>query len=85
MQCSFCDNPAAHPSTGTQYTERYIACHACTVRFHIWLLSHVNGKGRGKKQKSIASRPGALEFQPKLSFYEAAALFPSSRINNPIE
>lgn len=80
MQCSFCDNPAAHPSTGTQYTQRYIACHACTVRFHAWLLSHVNGKGRGKKAMSIAT-----EFQPKLSFYEAAALFPSSRINNPVE
>lgn len=74
MQCNFCDNPAAHPSTGQQYTPTVIACRDCTVRFNTWMLAHVNGSGRGRKQARIAA-----EFQPAMSFYEAAALFPSTR------
>jgi hypothetical protein len=77
MQCRFCDNPAAHPATGQQYTATFIACRDCTVRFNAWMLSHVNGKGRGRRQQRIAA-----EFQPAMSFYEAAALFPSTRNNS---
>ena len=74
MRCSFCNEPGADPATGCQYTATMIACFDCTTRFHKWMLSHVNGKGRGKKHQR--SNP---EFQPALSFYEAAALFPSTR------
>lgn len=74
MNCSFCNEPGAHPATGTQYTATMIACHDCTVRFQSWMLAHINGKGRGKKHQ--AKDP---QFQPMLSFYEAAALFPSQR------
>jgi hypothetical protein len=42
MQCSFCPNPAAHPSTGCVYGPRTIACADCTRSFWRWALSHVN-------------------------------------------
>jgi len=45
MQCSFCDNPAAHPATGCVYGPRTIACWSCTVLFwRGWLIPHVNKK-----------------------------------------
>lgn len=71
MRCSFCHEPGADPATGSQYTPTMIACFDCTTRFHTWMLSHVNGKGRGKKHRA--------HVQTALSFYEAAALFPSTR------
>lgn len=48
MRCFFCDDPAAHPATGSQYTPRVLACRACAVRFAEWLVRHTNGKGRRK-------------------------------------
>jgi hypothetical protein len=39
MTCFFCDGPA-HPATGCQYTERALACWACTVRFWKWFREH---------------------------------------------
>lgn len=74
MDCRFCGSPAAHPATGIQYTATFVACRDCAVRFNSWMLSHVNGKGRGRKHMNRDP-----QFQPALSFYEAAALFPSTR------
>lgn len=40
MICFFCGNPAAHPSTGAQYSERVLACYACVVEFWAWVRRH---------------------------------------------
>jgi hypothetical protein len=46
MQCFFCPNPAAHPSTGCQYTDRVLACENCTRECWQWVRRHINKKGR---------------------------------------
>lgn len=46
MNCSFCDSPTAHPATGCQYTERFIACAACTRSVWAWVRQHTASKGR---------------------------------------
>ena len=71
MICFFCGSPSAHPSTGTQYTPRALACRDCSVAFNRWLVSHT----RGKSKRASARLPTAE------SFYEAAAkVAPSLRV-----
>ncbi len=48
MHCSFCDNPAAHPATGTVYSVTMIACYYCSASWNAWLVRHTNSKGRRK-------------------------------------
>lgn len=65
MDCSFCDNPAAHPATGCQYTKNMLACSYCTVRVWKWIREHTNKKAR-------KPRNGEKVVVTALSFYEAA-------------
>ena len=63
MRCFFCNDPAAHPATGCEYTPTVLACHGCTVGFWVWFRRHNNGR----------PRKGSL--RTELSFYEAAGLW----------
>lgn len=65
MQCFFCENPAAHPSTGSQYTEKALACHECAVNINKWVRNHTNKRQRKNSQ--------GVETQD--SFYEAATKY----------
>lgn len=65
MQCSFCENTAADPATGCQYTETMLACHDCVVRFWKWMREHTNKKAR-------RPRNGERSVMTALTFYEAA-------------
>jgi hypothetical protein len=60
MQCFFCPNPAAHPSTGSELSANVLACEACTRSFWKWFRGHMHAW----------SRPGRPDF------YAAAALTP---------
>jgi hypothetical protein len=44
MLCSFCQISRAHPSTGCQYAEQTLACHACTVEFWGWVRQRINSR-----------------------------------------
>jgi hypothetical protein len=62
-RCFFCRGPA-HPATGCQYSERVIACRACTVEFWRWFKGHV----------ATRSRPGRdKRGRVQADFYAAAA------------
>ena len=52
-----------HPSCGSQLSEDYILCHACSWKFAKWLCHWTNLKGRRHRNKGF---PG---------FYEAAGKF----------
>lgn len=60
MTCFFCGDPAAHPTTGCVYSERVLACAACTRRLWAWLLPFVNGKGRRKGGPSFYEAAGRI-------------------------
>jgi hypothetical protein len=68
MQCSFCDNPAAHPATGCVYGPRTIACYYCVMSAWAWVKQHTYGKST-RAAKKAASQGRIL---PARSFYEAA-------------
>lgn len=69
MQCFFCPNPAAHPSTGSQYTPNVLACHECAVNINKWVVNHTNKRQR-RNSKAVVTAD---------SFYEAAARFAPSK------
>jgi len=73
MQCFFCENPAAHPATGTQYTERALACRQCAVDILKWVVNHTNKRQR-KNSKAVSTTLNASH----LTFYEAATKFAGS-------
>lgn len=51
MKCFFCDNPAAHPATGCQYSERALACRACVDRFWTWFREQMAKRARVYRDK----------------------------------
>lgn len=67
MKCFFCDDPAAHPATGCQYSERVLACRSCVVEFWRWLKGHFATRGRPGRD-----RRGRLQ----ADFYSAAGKLP---------
>lgn len=64
IRCSFCGGPA-HPATGCVYGPRTIACRRCTEEFWKWAREHTGKKARRRKAR-------APEFEPSVTFYEAA-------------
>lgn len=60
MVCFFCGDPAAHPATGCQYSERVLACYACVVRFWAWVRQHMRAR-RGVDFYAAATRWTTLE------------------------
>jgi hypothetical protein len=68
--CFFCGG-AAHPATGHAYSERVLACRRCTLDTLAVVAAWTNRKvGRFR-------RDGTERVKTALTFYEAAALFPS--------
>lgn len=67
MQCSFCDDPAAHPATGCVYGPNTLACYACVIRFWAWARVHMRARGKGRG-KSVPT-----------DFYGAAGKWPRQR------
>ncbi len=68
MKCSFCDNPAAHPATGCQYSETMIACFYCVQETWAWVRNHT----RGKSARAAKQARDKGHVVPAMSFYESA-------------
>lgn len=68
MKCFFCPNPAAHPSTGCQYSESVLACAQCVQDFWSWFRD-----AQAKRSRTGYDRRGRL----MADFYQAAGT------NNP--
>jgi hypothetical protein len=69
MHCSFCDNPAAHPATGCQYSPNVLACYYCVMSFWSWIKGHIATRSRPGRNKK-EHRKGRLE----ADFYAAVGV-----------
>jgi hypothetical protein len=71
-QCSFCDNPAAHPATGCEYGPDTLACYYCVIETWKWVRNHT----KGKSQRAVKQAAARGRIVPKLSFYESVGYVP---------
>lgn len=59
-RCPICEG-CSHPSTGCAYGPTFVVCWRCTTEGWVWILNHVNSKGRRGGGPSFYDHVGEVQ------------------------